>query len=215
VLNRDNGVRTHVYRAPKKAYRNCLLRDKCALQQARRSGGARSRASKSHLRQRSSRRWPRRKQKKSTRDARRSPSSRTPGSNNAVVYGSSAVEAVSRPAWKRCGLVSATTSSAGSGCARAHMHNCKRLRWTTHPETSTSEPPRTHEPTPSRIQKPLLDRSNQFLHRFLPGFPVPGFPMALRPFASLCHKYGTVGVAEQNTSGRSTCEGRRYVRNLR
>ena len=35
LLNRDNGVRTHVYRAPKKACRNCPLRDKCAPQQAR------------------------------------------------------------------------------------------------------------------------------------------------------------------------------------
>jgi hypothetical protein len=34
-LNRDNGVRTHVYRAPKKACPNCPLRDKCAPQQAR------------------------------------------------------------------------------------------------------------------------------------------------------------------------------------
>jgi hypothetical protein len=137
-----------------------------------RSGGARSPASKSHLRRpRSSRRWPPRKQTKSTPEARTSPSSRTPGSNNAVVYGSSAVAGASTPAWKRCGLVSATTSSAGSGCERAHMHNCKRLSCTTHPETSTSEPPRTHEPTPSRIQKPLLDRSNQFLH----SFPSPSF----------------------------------------
>jgi transposase len=35
LLNRDNGVRTHVYRAPKKACPNCPLRDKCAPQQAR------------------------------------------------------------------------------------------------------------------------------------------------------------------------------------
>ncbi|MGO9678004.1 MAG: sigma-70 family RNA polymerase sigma factor [Candidatus Sulfotelmatobacter sp.] len=35
LLNRDNGVRTHVYRAPKRACPSCLLRDKCAPQQAR------------------------------------------------------------------------------------------------------------------------------------------------------------------------------------
>jgi hypothetical protein len=35
LLNRGNGVRTHVYRAPKKACPNCPLRDKCAPQQAR------------------------------------------------------------------------------------------------------------------------------------------------------------------------------------
>ena len=35
LLNRDNGVRTHVYRAPKKACPDCPLRDKCAPQQAR------------------------------------------------------------------------------------------------------------------------------------------------------------------------------------
>jgi hypothetical protein len=35
LLNRDNGVRTHVYRAPKQACPNCPLRDKCAPQQAR------------------------------------------------------------------------------------------------------------------------------------------------------------------------------------
>jgi transposase len=35
LLNRDNGVRTHVYRAPKKACPNCPLRDQCAPQQAR------------------------------------------------------------------------------------------------------------------------------------------------------------------------------------
>jgi transposase len=35
LLNRGNGVRTHVYRAPKAACRNCPLRDKCAPQQAR------------------------------------------------------------------------------------------------------------------------------------------------------------------------------------
>jgi transposase len=35
LLNRDNGVHTHVYRAPKKACPNCPLRDKCAPQQAR------------------------------------------------------------------------------------------------------------------------------------------------------------------------------------
>ena len=35
LMNRDNGVRTHVYRAPKKACPNCPLRDKCAPQQAR------------------------------------------------------------------------------------------------------------------------------------------------------------------------------------
>jgi hypothetical protein len=34
-LNRDNGVRTHVYRAPKKSCPHCPLRDKCASQQAR------------------------------------------------------------------------------------------------------------------------------------------------------------------------------------
>ena len=34
-MNRDNGVRTHVYRAPKKACTNCPLRDKCAPQKAR------------------------------------------------------------------------------------------------------------------------------------------------------------------------------------
>ena len=33
-LNRDHGVRTHVYRAPKKACPNCPLRDQCAPQQA-------------------------------------------------------------------------------------------------------------------------------------------------------------------------------------
>lgn len=35
VMNRDNGVRTHVYRAPKKACPQCPLRDKCAPQSAR------------------------------------------------------------------------------------------------------------------------------------------------------------------------------------
>lgn len=35
LLNRENGVRTHVYRAPRKACPNCPLRDKCAPQQAR------------------------------------------------------------------------------------------------------------------------------------------------------------------------------------
>ena len=35
LLNRENGVRTHVYGAPKKACPNCPLRDKCAPQQAR------------------------------------------------------------------------------------------------------------------------------------------------------------------------------------
>lgn len=35
LMNRDNGVRTHVYRAPKKACPSCPLRDKCAPQQAR------------------------------------------------------------------------------------------------------------------------------------------------------------------------------------
>jgi transposase len=34
VLNRAHGVRTHVYRAPKKACPTCPLRDKCAPQQA-------------------------------------------------------------------------------------------------------------------------------------------------------------------------------------
>jgi transposase len=34
LLNRDNGVRTHVYRAPKKACPHCPLRDKCAPQRA-------------------------------------------------------------------------------------------------------------------------------------------------------------------------------------
>jgi transposase len=35
LLNRENGVRTHVYRAPKAACPNCPLRDQCAPQQAR------------------------------------------------------------------------------------------------------------------------------------------------------------------------------------
>ena len=35
VLNRDNGVRTHVYRAPKRACPHCPLRDQCAPQPAR------------------------------------------------------------------------------------------------------------------------------------------------------------------------------------
>ncbi len=35
LLNRDHGVRTHVYRAPKKACPHCPLRDQCAPQQAR------------------------------------------------------------------------------------------------------------------------------------------------------------------------------------
>lgn len=35
LLNRDNGVRTHVYRAPKRACPHCPLRDQCAPQQAR------------------------------------------------------------------------------------------------------------------------------------------------------------------------------------
>ena len=35
LLNRENGVRTHVYRAPKKACPNCPLRGQCAPQQAR------------------------------------------------------------------------------------------------------------------------------------------------------------------------------------
>lgn len=35
LMNRDNGVRTHVYRAPKKACPNCPLRGQCAPQQAR------------------------------------------------------------------------------------------------------------------------------------------------------------------------------------
>jgi hypothetical protein len=35
LLNRDNGVRTHVYRAPKKTCPHCPLRDKCAPQRAR------------------------------------------------------------------------------------------------------------------------------------------------------------------------------------
>jgi len=35
LLNRDNGVRTHVYRAPKKTCPHCPLRDKCAPQSAR------------------------------------------------------------------------------------------------------------------------------------------------------------------------------------
>lgn len=35
LMNRDNGVRTHVYRAPKKACPHCPLRDKCAPPQAR------------------------------------------------------------------------------------------------------------------------------------------------------------------------------------
>ncbi len=35
LLNRENGVRTHVYRAPKKACPNCPLRDQCAPQTAR------------------------------------------------------------------------------------------------------------------------------------------------------------------------------------
>ena len=34
-LNQKNGVRQHVYRAPKKACPNCPLRDKCAPQQSR------------------------------------------------------------------------------------------------------------------------------------------------------------------------------------
>jgi hypothetical protein len=34
-LNRDNGVRTHVYRAPKRACPTCPLRGKCAPQPAR------------------------------------------------------------------------------------------------------------------------------------------------------------------------------------
>ena len=35
LLSRENGVRTHVYRAPKKACPNCPLRDRCAPQQSR------------------------------------------------------------------------------------------------------------------------------------------------------------------------------------
>jgi hypothetical protein len=35
LLNRGNGVRTHVYRAPKRACANCALRDQCAPKKPR------------------------------------------------------------------------------------------------------------------------------------------------------------------------------------
>ena len=94
ILNREHGVRTHVYRAPRKACRNCALRNQCAPQTARPACGAPSRASRNPRRRwRSSPRWPPRKQNKFTVNARASPSSRTPGLKSAAACASSAVEA--------------------------------------------------------------------------------------------------------------------------
>jgi transposase len=94
LLNHENGVRSHVYRAPP---RRLVRTVRCATSAPRRrqvrSGGARSRAAKSlQLPPLSKTKWRRTKPGESTPSARRSPSSRTPGSRSAAACGSSAVE---------------------------------------------------------------------------------------------------------------------------
>jgi transposase len=133
LLNRGHGVRTHVYRAPKKACPTARCGTSARRNNRGQTGDARSRASKNPRRRPfSSRRWRRRRQNKSTHSARRSPSFPTPGSNNAAACGSSAAEAASRPAWKPCGPASATTSSAGSSCDRARVRHCSPSRYNHH-----------------------------------------------------------------------------------
>lgn len=86
---REQGIRIHVYRAPKAACRRCALRPQCAPPGCGRWGAARNPRPPWPSRPR----WPPKKLRRFMRNARASRSFPTPGSKNDAACGSSAVEA--------------------------------------------------------------------------------------------------------------------------
>ena len=122
VLNRGNGVLTHLYKAPAAACCSCVYVTNVLPRNRDPNGGGSSRASSNPPRRSTSRpRWRPKRQSKSTGNDRRSLSSRMPESKSDVDSGNFDAEDKRRHRWKLLGLVLVTTSSGGSAYGASSM----------------------------------------------------------------------------------------------